>query len=234
MISLCEKDLQDGQAGHQGQHPAVPTGVYFKEPPKANSTWFLFPTVFGCEYTPVFSTCHCTACRGCYSKCRCSSISCHAVICCLAHDHRTRAQAGHLGQSSLWLVLLFCLRLKSPFFQALWDWVILFLVIYTAIFTPYVAAFLLNEPGYSDKGSEPYGSDPIVIIDLLGGSLLPNVTALIAISSYCSWHHVHYWYPHKLRHHLRERPRRSCEPAFKDCRPLLQVGFRRWRYWTKA
>ena len=146
--------------------------------------------------------------------------------------------------------------------QALWDWVILFLVIYTAIFTPYVAvskiafsswqqkcnampeicrvqlnciskewsgaclssqaflpnvlimpsvtdvalkaicgtnkyklhhkykkfkqqnynlknknrarfhlssqAFLLNEPGYSDKNTEPYGSDPIVIIDLLG------------------------------------------------------------------
>ena len=117
MISLCEKDLQDGQAGHQGQHPAVPTGVYFKEPPKAKSTWFLFPTVVGCEYTPVFSTCHCTACRGCYSKCRWSSISCHAVICCLAHDHRTRTQAGHLGQSSLWLVLLFCLRLKSPFFR---------------------------------------------------------------------------------------------------------------------
>merc|ERR550532_3106458 len=33
----------------------------------------------------------------------------------------------------------------SPF-KALWDWVILFLVIYTAVFTPYVAAFLLNEP----------------------------------------------------------------------------------------
>ena len=29
-------------------------------------------------------------------------------------------------------------------------------------------AFLLNEPGYSDKNTEPYGSDPIVIIDLLG------------------------------------------------------------------
>ena len=45
---------------------------------------------------------------------------------------------------------------------------ILFLVIYTAIFTPYVAAFLLNEPGYSDRSSESYGSDPIVIIDLIG------------------------------------------------------------------
>ena len=32
-------------------------------------------------------------------------------------------------------------------------------------------AFLLNEPGYSDKNTEPYGSDPIVIIDLLGAFL---------------------------------------------------------------
>ena len=55
--------------------------------------------------------------------------------------------------------------------QAIWDWVILFLVIYTAIFTPYVAAFLLNEPGYGERSSESYGSDPIVIIDLLGENL---------------------------------------------------------------
>jgi len=53
----------------------------------------------------------------------------------------------------------------SPF-KAIWDWVILFLVIYTAIFTPYVAAFLLNEPGYGER-SESYGEDPIVIIDLI-------------------------------------------------------------------
>ena len=55
--------------------------------------------------------------------------------------------------------------------QAIWDWVILFLVIYTAIFTPYVAAFLLNEPGYGERSSESYGSDPIVIIDLLGDNI---------------------------------------------------------------
>ena len=57
----------------------------------------------------------------------------------------------------------------SPF-KALWDWVILFLVIYTAVFTPYVAAFLLNEPGYTaqQQTTETYGDDPIVIIDLLG------------------------------------------------------------------
>ena len=32
----------------------------------------------------------------------------------------------------------------SPF-KAVWDWLVLILVIYTAIFTPYVAAFLLND-----------------------------------------------------------------------------------------
>lgn len=31
-------------------------------------------------------------------------------------------------------------------FKAAWDWLILILVIYTAIFTPYVTAFLLNDP----------------------------------------------------------------------------------------
>ena len=53
---------------------------------------------------------------------------------------------------------------------------ILFLVIYTAVFTPYVAAFLLNEPGYiasnSNKGSSSEPSDPIYHIDLVGKSQL--------------------------------------------------------------
>ncbi|XP_022247096.1 potassium voltage-gated channel subfamily H member 5-like isoform X5 [Limulus polyphemus] len=52
----------------------------------------------------------------------------------------------------------------SPF-KAFWDWIILLLVIYTAIFTPYVAAFLLNED--RTKRNKKYGDDPIVIIDLL-------------------------------------------------------------------
>ena len=56
----------------------------------------------------------------------------------------------------------------SPF-KEVWDWVILLLVLYTAVFTPYVAAFLLNEPGYNaQQHTETYGDDPIVIIDLLG------------------------------------------------------------------
>lgn len=45
-------------------------------------------------------------------------------------------------------------------------------MIYTAVFTPYVAAFLLNEPGYNVKQQESYGDDPIVVIDLIGNTVL--------------------------------------------------------------
>ncbi|XP_015602633.1 potassium voltage-gated channel subfamily H member 2 isoform X4 [Cephus cinctus] len=54
----------------------------------------------------------------------------------------------------------------SPF-KAVWDWIILLLVMYTAIFTPYVAAFLLSEPEYNMKKNKRYGEDPIIIIDLI-------------------------------------------------------------------
>ncbi|XP_074039760.1 voltage-gated inwardly rectifying potassium channel KCNH6 isoform X3 [Leptinotarsa decemlineata] len=54
----------------------------------------------------------------------------------------------------------------SPF-KAVWDWIILILVIYTAIFTPYVAAFLLGEPDFNNRKNKKYGEDPIVIIDLI-------------------------------------------------------------------
>lgn len=53
----------------------------------------------------------------------------------------------------------------SPF-KAVWDWIILLLVMYTAIFTPYVAAFLLSEEK-ADKRNRKYYDDPIVVIDLL-------------------------------------------------------------------
>ena len=57
----------------------------------------------------------------------------------------------------------------SPF-KAVWDWLILILVIYTAIFTPYVAAFLLNEQegGWRSKkgGIRNRYNDPLTIIDL--------------------------------------------------------------------
>lgn len=59
----------------------------------------------------------------------------------------------------------------SPF-KAVWDWIILLLVMYTAIFTPYVAAFLLNEPDFSSRKNKKYGDDPIVVIDLIGKFML--------------------------------------------------------------
>ena len=49
-------------------------------------------------------------------------------------DHKLKA--GQLPR--------FTLLHYSPF-KAVWDWIILFFVIYTAIFTPYSAAFLLQE-----------------------------------------------------------------------------------------
>lgn len=59
----------------------------------------------------------------------------------------------------------------SPF-KAVWDWIILILVMYTAIFTPYVAAFLLGEPDFNNRKNKRYSEDPIVIIDLIGKFLL--------------------------------------------------------------
>ena len=64
----------------------------------------------------------------------------------------------------------------SPF-KAVWDWIILLLVLYTAVFTPYVAAFLLNEDETRAKlnsdaatrlrNAETKTTDPIVLIDLI-------------------------------------------------------------------
>ncbi|XP_021374212.1 potassium voltage-gated channel subfamily H member 6-like [Mizuhopecten yessoensis] len=58
----------------------------------------------------------------------------------------------------------------SPF-KAVWDWIILLLVIYTAIFTPYAAAFLLSEENNrktdGNKSIEVRYQNPMTIIDLI-------------------------------------------------------------------
>uniref|UniRef100_A0A7N5KG89 Voltage-gated inwardly rectifying potassium channel KCNH2 n=1 Tax=Ailuropoda melanoleuca TaxID=9646 RepID=A0A7N5KG89_AILME len=55
----------------------------------------------------------------------------------------------------------------SPF-KAVWDWLILLLVIYTAVFTPYSAAFLLKEteegPAAPDCG---YACQPLAVVDFI-------------------------------------------------------------------
>lgn len=55
----------------------------------------------------------------------------------------------------------------SPF-KAAWDWLILLLVGYTAIVTPYVAAFVLSEPEYNSRKAKKYSDDPLAIIDFIG------------------------------------------------------------------
>ncbi|CRL03250.1 CLUMA_CG016560, isoform A [Clunio marinus] len=57
----------------------------------------------------------------------------------------------------------------SPF-KAVWDWIILLLVMYTAIFTPYYAAFLLNEPTdrrNNKRKSTSFGDDYLQVVDLI-------------------------------------------------------------------
>lgn len=53
-------------------------------------------------------------------------------------------------------------------FIAVWDWLILLLVMYTAICTPYVAAFLLNEPDYQTNKPKSYSEDPLAVVDFIG------------------------------------------------------------------
>ncbi len=54
----------------------------------------------------------------------------------------------------------------SPF-KAVWDWVILLLVIYTAIFTPYSAAFLLNDEEEAAMQRCGYSCNPLNVVDLI-------------------------------------------------------------------
>uniref|UniRef100_A0A8B9LV55 Potassium channel, voltage gated eag related subfamily H, member 7 n=1 Tax=Astyanax mexicanus TaxID=7994 RepID=A0A8B9LV55_ASTMX len=54
----------------------------------------------------------------------------------------------------------------SPF-KAVWDWLILLLVIYTAIFTPYSAAFLLNDMEEQKRRECGYSCSPLNVVDLI-------------------------------------------------------------------
>ncbi|XP_066534725.1 potassium voltage-gated channel subfamily H member 2a [Hoplias malabaricus] len=54
----------------------------------------------------------------------------------------------------------------SPF-KAVWDWVILLLVIYTAIFTPYSASFLLNDEEEAAMQQCGYSCSPLNVVDLI-------------------------------------------------------------------
>ncbi|XP_068438822.1 potassium voltage-gated channel subfamily H member 6 [Clinocottus analis] len=61
-----------------------------------------------------------------------------------------------------WWILLH----YSPF-KAFWDWIILLLVLYTAVFTPYSATFLLDEHGDFRQRGCGYTCNPLNVADLL-------------------------------------------------------------------
>ncbi|MCI4384842.1 hypothetical protein PGIGA_G00043340 [Pangasianodon gigas] len=54
----------------------------------------------------------------------------------------------------------------SPF-KAVWDWLILLLVLYTAVFTPYSAAFLLSEHQDEGRADCGYTCNPLNVVDLV-------------------------------------------------------------------
>ncbi|CAK6971000.1 potassium voltage-gated channel subfamily H member 6 [Scomber scombrus] len=66
-----------------------------------------------------------------------------------------------MPETTWWILLHY-----SPF-KAFWDWIILLLVLYTAVFTPYSAAFLLDEHGDMRQRSCGYTCNPLNVADLM-------------------------------------------------------------------
>ncbi|XP_057681704.1 potassium voltage-gated channel subfamily H member 6 [Corythoichthys intestinalis] len=64
-------------------------------------------------------------------------------------------------ETTWWILLHY-----SPF-KAFWDWIILLLVLYTAVFTPYSATFLLDEHGDARQRTCGYTCDPLNVVDLM-------------------------------------------------------------------
>ena len=88
---------------------------------------------------------------------------------------RTTLSATEQGQVIKKFRQKFIILHYSPF-KAVWDWIVLLLVIYTAIFTPFTVAFLLSEDEKRAKLNQHAstrlfkrqnsGANPFVIIDL--------------------------------------------------------------------
>ncbi|XP_068161561.1 potassium voltage-gated channel subfamily H member 6 [Antennarius striatus] len=65
------------------------------------------------------------------------------------------------SETRWWILLHY-----SPF-KAFWDWIILILVLYTAVFTPYSATFLLDEHGDLRQRRCGYTCNPLNVADLM-------------------------------------------------------------------
>lgn len=67
----------------------------------------------------------------------------------------------NVPETTRWILLHY-----SPF-KAFWDWIILILVLYTAVFTPFSATFLLDEHGDVRQIACGYTCNPLNVADLL-------------------------------------------------------------------
>jgi len=87
-------------------------------------------------------------------------ISFHAQVLSLGADvlPEYKLQAPDVHK---WIMLHY-----SPF-KAMWDWIILLLVLYTAVFTPYSAAFLINELEEERRQTCGYTCNPLNVVDVI-------------------------------------------------------------------
>ncbi|MEQ2161088.1 Potassium voltage-gated channel subfamily H member 6, partial [Goodea atripinnis] len=77
------------------------------------------------------------------------------------HSQNVTEKVTQVPETTWWILLHY-----SPF-KAFWDWIILLLVLYTAVFTPYSAAFLLDEHGNLRQRRCGYTCNPLNVVDLM-------------------------------------------------------------------
>jgi AGAP007709-PA len=93
------------------------------------------------------------------------------------NDHIKRSSRKGQRVRHKWTVLHY-----SPF-KAIWDWVILILVVYTAIFTPYYAAFLLTNSS-KHQNISIFEQSKSIIVHLAGSSSRTPVPITVTIKTF--------------------------------------------------
>ncbi|PWA16714.1 hypothetical protein CCH79_00017478, partial [Gambusia affinis] len=105
-------------------------------------------------------------------------------------------------ETTWWILLHY-----SPF-KAFWDWIILLLVLYTAVFTPYSAAFLLDEHGNPRQRRCGYTCNPLNVTDLMVDVLfivdiiinfrttyVDHNDVVVTLPSRIAKHYIKGWFP---------------------------------------
>uniref|UniRef100_A0A7N8WKM8 Potassium voltage-gated channel subfamily H member 6-like n=1 Tax=Mastacembelus armatus TaxID=205130 RepID=A0A7N8WKM8_9TELE len=112
----------------------------------------------GCNFYPTLIS----EIRGKYSCMRIIAYCCIFYVQVLSLESDVLPEYKLQVPETTWWILLH----YSPF-KAFWDWIILLLVLYTAVFTPYSAAFLLDEHRGLRQRSCGYTCSPLNVVDLM-------------------------------------------------------------------